>query len=336
MSAIDNMRKRVNYHGGAKQIDRMNADKLRSLRRALLYSYQSCTIELSDGRQFRALINPDKEKLNYDDKVLSVPFRDICLNGERKGKMSEGIEEVGLQPGHNITWISNNPTDIPNTHWLIYLWNKEETAYFRGEIRQSETEVEINDTHYWAWFKGPEQEALEWGQKKNIEWNNLNYTRVMFITKDENTLSFFKRFAQLYEDEDGRLIWNPTKKPHTKRWEVEAVNQFYGEGMIKVALSEYWGDAVPVEPEKPEIDEDVIMNDELAGPATVYPYETVLYAITSPIEGATWSLENVDNFDIQIISQTETHLKLKFGEVKHRKIYVCYGELKKQVEVTTL
>ena len=335
MSAIDNMKKRIKYYGG-KQVDRMNRDKLWSLKSALKASYQSCTIELDDGRQFRALINPDKEKLNYDDKILSVPFEDVCLNKERVDKMSEGIEEVGLQPGDTFTWISNNSTHIPDTHWLIYLWHQEETAYFRGEIRQAETLVDINDHHYWAWFKGPEQEALEWGQKKELEWNNLNYTRVMFIKKDEITLKFFKRFAQLYEDEDGTLIWNPTKKPHTKRWEVEAVNQFYGEGMIKVALSEYWGDAVPEELEKSEIDDDVIINDELAGPAVVYPYETVLYTITSPIDGAEWSLENVNGLNVDIVSKTDTHLQLTFNDVKHRRIKIKYGDLVKDVEVTTL
>jgi hypothetical protein len=40
----------------------MYEDKRRSLRKALLYSYQSNTAILSDGREFRCLINPDKNK----------------------------------------------------------------------------------------------------------------------------------------------------------------------------------------------------------------------------------------------------------------------------------
>lgn len=65
-------------------------DKLRSLKKALLYSYQAATAILSDGREFRCLINPDKNKPAYDNKMLSIPFKDICLNAARAGKTTEG------------------------------------------------------------------------------------------------------------------------------------------------------------------------------------------------------------------------------------------------------
>ena len=80
VSSLDNMKARIRYQGGARQIDRMNEDKLRTLRKALLYSYQSATIELEDLRQFRALINPNKLKLDSEEKMLSIPFEDICLS----------------------------------------------------------------------------------------------------------------------------------------------------------------------------------------------------------------------------------------------------------------
>ena len=62
MEGLENMRKRLRYQGGERQVDRMNEDKLRSLKRALLYSYQSATAKLADGREFRCLINPDMIK----------------------------------------------------------------------------------------------------------------------------------------------------------------------------------------------------------------------------------------------------------------------------------
>ena len=43
MSALENLGKRLNYNGGKAQVSRMNMDKLRSLKKALLYSYQSET-----------------------------------------------------------------------------------------------------------------------------------------------------------------------------------------------------------------------------------------------------------------------------------------------------
>ena len=62
MSELDNLSIRLRYAGGGKADDRMQKDKLRTLKKALLYSYQAETVVLEDGREFRALINPDKLK----------------------------------------------------------------------------------------------------------------------------------------------------------------------------------------------------------------------------------------------------------------------------------
>ena len=104
MSGLENMSKRLNYIGGKRQIDRMNEDKLRSLKRALLYSYQSATAVLADGREFRCLINPDKIKNTYDNKYISIPFEDICLNENKEDKKTtKGIQEIGMKPGDVFT-----------------------------------------------------------------------------------------------------------------------------------------------------------------------------------------------------------------------------------------
>lgn len=103
MSGLDNLNSRLNYRGGVKQQDRMINGKLASLKRALLYSYQAATAILADGREFRCLINPDKLKVDYEDKIISIPFEDICLNNrdkETKGK----VEEIGMKPGDVFTW----------------------------------------------------------------------------------------------------------------------------------------------------------------------------------------------------------------------------------------
>ena len=74
MSGLENLTMRLNFRGGNRQVDRMNADKLKSLKSALLYSYQSATAKLADGREFRCLINPDKIKNTYDNKYISLHF----------------------------------------------------------------------------------------------------------------------------------------------------------------------------------------------------------------------------------------------------------------------
>ena len=78
--SIKNLKTRLNYRGGANQIDRMNKDKLRSLKSAINYSYQSATVELNDGRLFKCLINPNKLSLDVDNKIISIPFYGIRVN----------------------------------------------------------------------------------------------------------------------------------------------------------------------------------------------------------------------------------------------------------------
>ena len=64
--SMKTMKTRLNYMGGSNQQIRMNTDKERSLRKALLYSYQAATAILSDGREFRCLINPNKLSLDLE------------------------------------------------------------------------------------------------------------------------------------------------------------------------------------------------------------------------------------------------------------------------------
>ena len=88
MTGLDNMRLRLQYAGGEKQQSRMIEDKLRSLKKALLYSYQAGTMVIdnpyeeieSETLEFRCLMNPDKLTFDADKKMLSVPFKDVCLN----------------------------------------------------------------------------------------------------------------------------------------------------------------------------------------------------------------------------------------------------------------
>lgn len=103
MSGLENMATRLSFNGGNAQIKRMNNDKLKALKKALLYSYQSATAKLADGREFRCLINPDHLKNTYDDKILSIPFEDVCLNAEKIGKTSEGLVQIGMKPGDVFT-----------------------------------------------------------------------------------------------------------------------------------------------------------------------------------------------------------------------------------------
>lgn len=72
------------YNGGLAQQDRMIRDKRQSLNKAVKYSYQGAMIkrvanpevEIMEGTYdylpARALINPNKVKQDYDEKIISV------------------------------------------------------------------------------------------------------------------------------------------------------------------------------------------------------------------------------------------------------------------------
>ena len=69
--SIESMKNRLKYYGGGNQVDRMNRDKLKSLKDALTKSYQAAIARFSDGREFRCLINPDKLTFNEYIKIIS-------------------------------------------------------------------------------------------------------------------------------------------------------------------------------------------------------------------------------------------------------------------------
>ena len=108
MINLELMRKRFEWQGGIHQEDRMIKDKQRTLHRALLYSYQAASIEMVQRNtevleiepsgvdadmgvygEIRALINPDKVKQDYDDKIVSIDYEHgyepvMYLNGRKQ------------------------------------------------------------------------------------------------------------------------------------------------------------------------------------------------------------------------------------------------------------
>ena len=278
--SIELLNKRLNYQGGNQQ-QRFINDKLRSLKKALLYSYQAATAILQDGKEFRCLINPDKNKPAYDNKVLSIPYKDICLNRPRIGKTTDGEIDINIKPGDVFIWKETN------THWLVYLQYLEEDAYFRSEIRRCDQQIKIGDNFYWVYIRGPVETSIEWTQKAGIEWNTLNYSLVMYITADENTNKYFERFKTI-------KIIDPRYNKE-KTWQVVGVDPYYGDGIIQVFLDEYFensiADAVAIENSTQTSDIDPI--DETAayidGPTIVQQYSKAYYEIHNA-ENGKWLL----------------------------------------------
>lgn len=322
MSGLENLKTRLDYAGGSRQISRMNEDKLRSLKKALLYSYQSATAVLADGREFRCLINPDMIKNEYDNKLISIPFEDICLNEfelseeirNKHKKTSEGLQEIGMKCGDIFTWKENG------TDWLVYLQKYEETAYFRAELRRAKYEALLGDRTYRAYIGDHSLDMMDWRKVKHEEWNELDYQLSMYIPKDEYTDRYLHRFA-IVEIEN-------------KPWEVQAVDRMSSDGIILVLMKEYYKNTIEKElkeeqnkdkiediPIPPILEDDEVdWTPRLEGPMSVYPYDTCRYQIRNA-SGGEW---RISNSKAEIINRTDTTVELKITTGRSGKFDIIY------------
>ena len=299
----ENMSMRLLYLGGARQQDRMNEDKLRSLKKALLYSYQAITLENEQGEQYRALLNPDKLKNDYDQKTLSIPFNDICLNQEQIGTTVQGLQSTKISTGQVFKNVDND------TYWLIYLRNLEETAYFRADVRRCKEEIEVNGNKYKVYIRGPVETKINWNQKKGIEWNNLNYSLLMYITKNEETLEFFHRFTKI--------------KVRGKPYEVQAIDSFAADDIIEVILLEDYNNLLEDEEGIPTV--ELIEPEEgqprINGESYVGPYSINEYSIDGLALGGIWTS---DSRNVKIITDEESNVKVEILLGKSFKFDLTY------------
>ena len=248
-----------NYHKPevftSLQQERMIIDKRKTLSRAVNYSYQGAWIKkMDDELKFKALINPDKLKQDYDDKILSVGY------------------EYGFQPGDIFEWIGTN------TYWIIYLQDITELAYFRGEIRRCRYDIQWQDEnglhHTKAAVRGPVETRIDYIQKHEISIDNPNYSLHIFVPYNEENKKFFQRYAKFYLQNDDVC------------WRVEAVDSYSTPGLITIDAVEWYANdheddienglvgALIEEPENPNKDNDII-GDVFIKPKTTHTYEFI-------------------------------------------------------------
>lgn len=323
MSAMDNLKKRIDYAGGFNQENRMNSDKLRSLKKALLYSYQAQTAILKDNREFRCLINHDKLKEDYDDKIISIPYDDICLNAnEFKGKTSESLQHIGMQVGDVFTWKETN------TKWIVIQEILEENAYFRATIRKAEDEIIINGKSYYGYLGRWSKNEL-WHTKKSMSWSEMGYEVVLYITRDEDTENFFHRYQKV--------------EINNRLWEVQMVNDITSETMLIIYLKETFanefesaGNAAAASNET----SSEVQDDNMAyidGPDSAYPFDELDFKIKNANNGI-WLLSNAK---AKINNQTDTDITITIVTAKSGSIDLIYRisdeeEIRKTISIKSL
>lgn len=271
--SLETMKKRISYAGG--DADGRNVKgKLKSMLGALKNSYQAEWITINEEdeenkAEWRCLINPDKLKEDYDQKEISIEF------------------ESGLKEGDVFLW---NRT---NTHWIVYLQEYSEEAYFRASIRRCDYQINVNENKYWIYLRGPVEATIQWKQKHQITFNDLNYTIIMYVPKNEETATFFERHKIIKFD--------------GHNWTVNAVDRYSQKGVIEVVLNETFDN----EMEDAEIVPEIIVPDEtlphISGPQFIKVFdENILYEIKNASNGKFV----VNSNKIEINNSTETSCEI--------------------------
>lgn len=301
----------LQHQGGFPQQDRMIKDKYRSFKRALTYSYQGAFIQpVGQKEQYRALINPNKVKQDYDDKIISVDF------------------EYGLKPGDVFNWVNTN------TYWLIYLQELTELAYFRGDIRKCNYTIDwLNKDgdrqSTYAAVRGPVETKIEFIQKEGISVDNPNYSLNILIPRNEETLAYFKRYSKFYLQEDTSVCWR-----------IEAVDSISMPGVIEINAVEYYindfydEDGIVDELNVKPIPEDAATT-EIEGPTFIKPKTTYAYAYMGEDAVGEWSIKEKD-IPVEITKASDTIISLKWNKNYSGQFTLQCGEATKTIVVESL
>lgn len=264
-SSLDKMKKRAGYDGYDLH-DNLNVKgKFNSFKSSLRNSYHAEWITFND-KKYRCLINPDKLKENYDQKEISISFN------------------AGMKNGDTFYW------DRTGHHWLVYLQDYNEEAYFRASIRRCDYQI----NGYWVYLRGPVETALIWRQKHQIEFNELNYSILFYVEKNEETCEYFSRLNTIKFD--------------GHNWRVAATDKYSQDGIIEVYLEEYFDNKMEDAAAVPEIAKPDITQPYIDGPRIVRPYDTNLsYSIVGFKSGKFV----VDSNKVKINEMTDTSCKLE-------------------------
>lgn len=284
--SLETMKKRLEYAGG--DADGRNVQgKLKSFLGALRDSYQAEWITLNEEKEnktlWRCLINPDKLKEDYDQKEISIQF------------------ESNIKEGDVFLW---NRT---NTYWIVYLQDFSEEAYFRASIRRCDYQIEVNKNKYWVYLRGPVETTIQWRQKHQIAYNDLNYTLVMYVPKNEETSEFFERHKILKFD--------------GHNWIVNTVNRYSQKGIIEVTLNEHFDN----EMEDAAVVPEIVTPDEtlphISGPQFVKVFdENILYEIKNASNGKFI----VDSNKVKINNSTESSCEISILTGKSNSFNLIY------------
>ena len=315
IQGVNNQFVRLNHQGGNLQQNRMIKDKRRSLDRALIYSYQGADVRKIDSTSddyVRALINPNKLKQDYDDKIISVGY------------------EHHFECGDIFEWKGTE------TYWLIYLQDLTELAYFRGDIRKCSHQINWEDENgkhsTYAAIRGPVETKINYIQKHGISVDNPNYSLNILLPKTAETLSYFQRYNKFYLADDELKVC----------WRIEAIDWLSMPGILEINAVEYYANEFednlengtvgtlktePINPNNSFI-EDTIVGETFIKPKKEYEYEYIGNLVGK------WSIK--ENYPIKLI-QDGKKVKLRWLNTYSGQFDLIYADcFKKTIVVQSL
>lgn len=313
---LELMRARLRNRGGEAQQDRMIKSKRETLDRVVLYSYQGARVKKIDSEDIvRALINPNKLKQDYDDKIISIGY------------------EYGFQPGDIFEWVNTG------TKWLIYLQDLTELAYFKGDIRKCSYSIKWEDNlgnikSTYAAIRGPVETRINFIQKNGVSLDTPNHTINILLPKNEDTLQYFKRYSKFY-------LQGIAQGDTPVCWRIEAIDTISMPGVLELTAEEYYSNEIeddiaagvvggliadPITPEPSDAD---IIGEVFIKPKKSYTY------IYSGEENAEWIIDSEYQLPIETKINGKT-ITIIWQKTYSGQFVLKYGNSEKTVVVESL
>ena len=321
IAGINALAKYLYAAGGPAQQSRMITDKRKTLDRVIKYSYQGAFVQRigEKTKPAPALINPNKLKQDYDDKILSIGF------------------EYDFQPGDIFEWCQTG------TYWLIYLQDLTELAYFRGDIRKCSYQIvwidEQNEEHKtYAAIRGPVETKINYIQKHTISLDEPNYSLNILMPLTDESLNYFKRYNKFYLQNDDKKVC----------WRVEAVDWISTPGILEITAVEYYANkseddienglvgaliAKKIDPNEGDLTQII------SGETFIKPKKEYSYICNKIIPDGKWSFDK--NYPIEIVNITrnakgKSVITIKWNSSYTGQFELLFGQFKKTIVVESL
>ena len=315
IEGVEHQSTRLRQAGGNRQQERMIKDKRRSLDSAVWHSYQGAEVVKTDAenrKPVRALINPNKLKQDYDDKIISVGY------------------EYGFAPGTVFEWLGTK------TYWLVYLQDLTELAYFRGDIRKCSYEIKWEDENgelhqTYAAIRGPVETKINFIQKHGISVDSPNHSLNILMPKTEATLAYFKRYKKFYLQGDETC------------WRVEATDWISMPGILEVVAVEYFANE-----DEDDIEAGIVgglieevenpndeARDKILGETFIRVKKTYEYEFEGTLK-AEWSIDKNYPVTIEVDPNNEKKISLRWEQSYSGQFNLNYGKYSKTIVVESL